>query len=75
MTRKLWLNGFLHICRLGTLGALDNFELDRISFLQSAVAISKYGRVMNEDIGAVIAPDEAVTFRVVEPFHRPKHVR
>jgi hypothetical protein len=25
---------------------------------------------MNEDVGTIIAPNESVTFCVIEPFHR-----
>lgn len=72
---RILLTGFLYIRGLGTFRPLDNLELDWISFLQGAVAISKYGRVVNEDVGAIIASDEAVAFRVVEPFYSPEHVR
>src|SRR5437879_8304520 len=61
--------GFLHIGSLRTLRSLHNLELDRVSFLQSAITFSDDGRIMNEYIRAVIASDKAVPLRVIEPFH------
>jgi hypothetical protein len=52
----------LHVGCLRSFWPLDDFKFDRISFLQSAVAIACNCGVMYEDIGAVVAPDEAVTF-------------
>jgi hypothetical protein len=28
---------------------------------------------MNENVGAIIAPDEAVAFRIIKPFHGSSH--
>src|SRR5215510_9431779 len=50
--------------------ALRDLELHDISFLQAFVALRGDSAVMHEHIGSTIAPDEAVTFRVVKPFHR-----
>jgi hypothetical protein len=60
---------FLDVGSLRTFRSLHNFEFDHISFLQSAVAVSNDGGIVDEDIGAIVAPDEAVTFRVIEPFY------
>jgi hypothetical protein len=53
---------FLHVCRLRTFRPLDDFKLDRISFLQSAVAVTSDCGIMDENIGPIVAPNEAVTF-------------
>jgi hypothetical protein len=60
---------FLHISSLRTLRSLDDLKLDRISFLQRAVAVASDRGIMYENIGAIVAPDEAVTFCVIEPFY------
>ena len=52
----------LHVGCLRSFRPLDDFKFDRISFLQSAVAIAGDCGVMYEDIGAVVASDETVTF-------------
>jgi hypothetical protein len=52
----------LHVGRLRPFWTLDDFKFDRISFLQSAIAIAGDCRVMHEDVGAVVASDETVTF-------------
>src|SRR5215470_2183034 len=53
---------FLHVGCLRTLRALDDFELDRITFLQSAISVSDNGGIVYEHIRAILAPDEAVAF-------------
>lgn len=52
----------LHVGCLGPFWPLDDFKFDSISFLQRAVAIAGDCGVMYEDIGAVVASDEPVTF-------------
>src|SRR5262249_48372401 len=47
--------------------------LYRISFLQASVSITDDGGVVNKNIWAVIAPDEAVPFGVVKPLHGSVH--
>ncbi len=73
--RKRWSEGlaarFLHVGSLRTFRSLHNLEFDHISFLQSAVAVSNDGRVVDEDIGPIVTPDKTVTFRVIEPFYSP----
>jgi hypothetical protein len=53
---------FLDVSCLGSLGSLDNLKFDWISFLKSAIPVSDDRGIMNEDIWAIFAPDEAVTF-------------
>ena len=60
---------FLHVGGLWTLRPLHDFEFDDISFLQCAVTVSDDGGIVNEHIRAIVAPDKAVTFCVIEPFH------
>lgn len=60
---------FLHVGGLWTLRPLHDFEFDDISFLQCAVTVSDDGGIVNEHIRAIVTPDEAITFGVVEPFH------
>ena len=52
---------------------LPNLEFDGISFLQGAITITDDGGVMDENVWAVIAPDEAVSLGVVKPLHRSLH--
>jgi hypothetical protein len=67
------LAGFLNVGSLGALGALNNLKLDRISFLQSAIAVAGYCRIVDEDVGAIVPPDETVTFGIIEPLYRSSH--
>ena len=60
---------------LGTFGSLDNLKFDGISFLQRAVAIANYGGVVNKYIRPIFPPDEAVSFRVIEPLDQSLHFR
>src|SRR5712672_3974890 len=60
---------FLHVGSLRTFRPLHNFEFDYISFLQCAVTVSDDGGIVNEHIRAIVTPDEAITFGVIEPFH------
>jgi hypothetical protein len=48
---------------------LNNVKLDIIAFFQALVAVDNNGAVMDEDIRAIIAADEAVAFCIVEPFN------
>ena len=52
---------FGHIRCLRPLGTLDNFEFDRISFLQRPVTISDNRRVVHEYIRSIFPTDESVT--------------
>jgi hypothetical protein len=61
------------VCSLRTLWTLDNFEFNRVPFFQGFVSVAYDSGVMDKYIWAFIAPDEAVTFRVIEPFNRALH--
>ena len=60
---------FLHVGSLRTFRSLHDLEFDRISFLQSAITLSHNGRIVNENIRAIVTADEAVPLGVIEPFH------
>ena len=64
---------FRNIGRLRTLRSLDDFEFYGISLLKSAVAIPGDCGIVNENVWAIIAPDEAVSFRIVKPFDSSLH--
>src|SRR5262249_20082498 len=63
----------LHVCSLRSFRTLHDLEFDRISFLQSTVAVANDCGVVDKDIGAVIAPDKSVSFGIIEPFDRSSH--
>jgi hypothetical protein len=54
---------------LGSLGSLDDVELNFISLLEALVSLALDRAVVNEDIGATLAPEEAVALRIVEPLN------
>jgi hypothetical protein len=49
------------------------FKLDRITFLQRAVSIPDYRRIVYEYIRPVFPAYESVSFRVIEPLYRSLH--
>jgi hypothetical protein len=59
---------FLDVSCLRPLGPLYDLKFDWISFLKSAITVSDDRGIMNENIWAIFAPDEAVSFRIVEPL-------
>ena len=60
---------FSNIGSLRPLRSLHNLELDHVSFLQSAITFTNNRGIVNENIRAIVAPDEAIPFRVIEPLH------
>jgi hypothetical protein len=58
-----------NVCRLRSLLPLGDFELHRIAFLQALVALGGDRAVMYKNIGAIRAPNEPVTLRVIEPLY------
>jgi hypothetical protein len=67
---RLLATRFLYVSSLRTLRPLHDLKLNHISFLQGAITVTNNRGIMNEDIGTIIAPNESVTFSVIEPFHR-----
>jgi len=66
------LHRFYMSC-LQALGSLFNFELDRLTFLKGAKPIRFYGAIVDENIRAAFACEEAVALRRIEPFDRTGH--
>jgi hypothetical protein len=60
---------FLYVGSLRTFRSLHYLELNDISFLESAIALAYNRGIVNENVWAVVAPNEAVPFRVIEPFY------
>src|SRR6185436_2195762 len=56
------------VAGLRALGAVDNFELHRLTFFERTEAVALNGRVVDEDVRASVAFDESVPLRVVEPL-------
>ena len=52
---------------------LDNFEFNRIPFVQGFVSLAYDCRVVDKYVWTVIAPDEAVAFRMIKPFDLASH--
>ena len=59
----------LNVLRLPALGALDDIELNGLTFLQAAETARLDGRVVNENVFAVLTADKAVALRVIEPLN------
>jgi len=53
---------------------LDNFEFNGVSFIQGFVSLAYDCRVVDKYIWTVIAPNEAVAFRIIEPFDSALHL-
>jgi hypothetical protein len=59
-----------HIGRLGTFGALDDVEIDFVSFLQGFESFLLYSREVNEDIlTAILLFNKAESLGIIEPFY------
>ncbi len=58
---------------LAALGPLNNFEFNAVSLLQSSVSLAYDCCVVDKYIRPVIASNEAVAFRIVEPFDLALH--
>jgi hypothetical protein len=59
---QAFLRWLLHVRCLGPFRSLDNLELYRVSFLQTAVAISQDCGIMNKYVWTIVAPYEAIPF-------------
>ena len=58
-----------YVRRLRAFLALGDFELHRIAFLQAFVSLRGDGAVVNKYIWSIRAPNEPVSFRVIEPLY------
>src|SRR5260221_14704412 len=63
-----------HICSLRSFRTLDNFEFNRVAFVQALVSLDYNCRVVDKYIWTVVARDEAVALRIVEPFDSALHL-
>src|SRR5262245_28180015 len=57
-----------NVAGLRALGTVNDFELHCLTFFERPEAVTLDGRVVNEDIAASVALDEAVPFGVFEPL-------
>ena len=65
---------FLYVGGLWPFWSLHNFEFHCIAFLQCAVPVTNDRRIVDENIRTILAADEAVSLRIVEPFHGSLHL-
>ena len=63
-----------YICSLRSLWTLDNFEFNRVPFVQGFVSLAYDSRVVDKYIWTVIMPDEVLTFCVIEPLDGAFHL-
>lgn len=64
----IWLEG-RNLFRLQAFGTLGHDELDRLSFVERAIAFRLDGGEMYENILPGLALNESVAFRGVKPLH------
>src|SRR3954466_14088926 len=55
--------------RLGTLGPLDDLEVDPLALFEALVPVHLDGRVVDEDVLTAVDGDEAEALLGVEPLH------
>src|SRR5918994_1381348 len=60
--------GFGDVPCLRTLGAVDDFEFDRLTLFQGPEAVATDRGVVDEDVAATLALNEPVALGVVEPL-------
>jgi hypothetical protein len=66
------LQGF-DVRSLQALGSLFDFELDLLAFLEGAEPFGLYGAIVDENVRATFACEEAEALRRIEPFDRTGH--
>ena len=59
----------LYVLCLKALGAVGDAKLHRLAFLQTLKSIRLDSGEMHENISAIAAADETISFCVIEPFH------
>ena len=57
-----------HICRLETLRAPHDFELDGRTFLKATITVSLDRRKVDEDVLATLPLDEPIPLACIEPL-------
>jgi len=70
ITSRTTLGGLCNIRRLRAFWTLGYLKLYLVAFLQAFIAFGRDSAVMDEHIRSSITSDEAITFGIVEPFHR-----
>lgn len=63
------LGALSNVSRLRSFLTLSNFELYRVTLLQTLVALGCDRAVVYKDVGAIGASDKPVSLCVIEPFH------
>src|SRR5262249_41813985 len=58
-----------HVLCFGALSTVADLELDALAFLERLVAVALDCRVVDEDVVALVARDEAVPLLAVEELH------
>ena len=61
--------GRLHVLGLPALGTLDYIELDLLALLEAAKSTRLDRREVNENVLAILAADETISFCVVKPLY------
>jgi hypothetical protein len=62
-----------YIASLRSFTTLDDLEFNCVPFVEGFVSVAYDCRVMNKYVWTVVAPDEAVAFRIIEPFDYALH--
>lgn len=57
-----------YVCGLRTFLAFGDLEIDLIAFLETLIAFGADRAVVNKYVRSICAPDEPVSFSIVEPF-------
>ena len=58
-----------HICRLESLRAPDDFELDGRTFLKATITVSLDRRKVDEDVLATLPLDKTIPLAGIEPLY------
>jgi hypothetical protein len=64
-----------YVCSLRPLWTLDNFEFNGVSFVQGFVSLAYDSRVVDKYVWTVPTSDEAIAFRIIEPFDYTLHLQ
>lgn len=67
---KLRSGSLVDVRSLRTFLSLNNFKLYCVALLQAFVAFGSDGAIVDKHVGAVVAPNEPVSLRVVKPLYR-----
>ena len=66
--RPRWILQLNYICRLESLWAPDDFELDGRTFLKATITVSLDRRKVDEDVLATLPLDEPIPLACIEPL-------